>query len=253
MLVKLKNDMSLARHVSERGRSFSSGLAQSAFFRFVTVLIVSLVSLFATKSELFAQEYFWSDGITVSGGGTVATSSVAGQGYTISSTLPFGTAAGLHSVQTFPDQYKIPGDAGIPAVTVFNESAGGTYTLTFDQPVERPMIAVASLGQVGQPPVSFDFGQSVDILWTGSYEAAGYVTPSSGTTASVSAVEGYVVARYTGTVSTVTFSPSPESNGSMMLIVGFEVSTTPPEITAPGGSSGDASAVILPMVKGMRK
>jgi len=186
-----------------------------------------------------AQTYVWSGNVTLGAGNTTATGSVGSVNYTISSTAAFGSST-IWNAGTFPSSYGISS-----TVVSFTENAGGTYTLTFDRPVESPLIAIASLGQVGQTAVGFDFGSSVNLLWTGSYETSGWsVTPSSGTATSISGVEGYAIAKYSGTVTSVTFHPNAESNGSMQLLIGFEVSTTAPTITAPGGTAGDASAAL---------
>lgn len=216
------------------------------------LLIASLLLLLSVSAHA---EYIWSGNITLDSGdgapGAVdnrATGSVGTVNYTISSTSGFKRAQ-IWNPGTFDNTYNVPGDTGgnnATPVYTFNENAGGTYTLTFDRPVENPLIAIASLGQVYQPSVTFTFGSSVDLLWTGTYEthiSAG-VTPSSGTVTSITGVEGYAIARYTGTVTSVTFNPSAETNGSMMVLVGFEVSTTAPQITAPSGVAGASTAVI---------
>lgn len=208
---------------------------------------IALASVCALGWASVAQaDYVWSGDITLGAGGTTATGSVGVVNYTISSTAAFQRAQ-IWNPDTFADTYNVPGDTGGSGganVYTFNENAGGTYTLTFDRPVENPLIAIASLGQVGTTGVGFTFGSSVNLLWTGTYQAGGSVTPSNGTTTSITGVEGYAIAKYSGTITSVTFTPDAEPNGSMMVLVGFEVSATAPTITAPGGTAGASTAAI---------
>jgi len=173
----------------------------------------------------YAQTYYWSGDLSVSG--STATGSVAGQGYSITTDNPIKTSPGMFAVSNFPDAYAVPGDAGTNDVTVFREEDGSSYTLTFDQPVENPLVAIASLGNP-YAPTTFNFGAAVEILWsTETTVTAG--TASSAT--QVSGSEGYLIAKYPGTVTSVTFSV-PTGEVYMNLIVGFAVSNTPPAITS---------------------
>ena len=173
----------------------------------------------------YAQTYYWSGDLSVSG--STATGSVAGQGYSITTDNPIKTSPGMFAVSNFPDAYAVPGDAGTNDVTVFREEDGSSYTLTFDQPVENPLVAIASLGNP-YAPTTFNFGAAVEILWsTETTVTAG--TASSAT--QVSGREGYLIAKYPGTVTSVTFSV-PTGEVYMNLIVGFAVSNTPPAITS---------------------
>jgi len=160
----------------------------------------------------YAQTYYWSGDLSVSG--STATGSVAGQGYSITTDNPIKTSPGMFAVSNFPDAYAVPGDAGTNDVTVFREEDGSSYTLTFDQPVENPLVAIASLGNP-YAPTTFNFGAAVEILWsTETTVTAG--TASSAT--QVSGREGYLIAKYPGTVTSVTFSV-PTGEVYMNLIV----------------------------------
>jgi len=188
-------------------------------------------------AKAHADEYYWSNGITING--ATATGSVNGVGYTITSNSTLTSHYGHWYPGNFHDSYKIPGDtgAGTP-VDVISDDQGRSYTLTFDSPVESPLISISSLGQLALP-IGFTFGSSVDLLWTAN------VDPASGSVTYVTGREGYIIARYPGTVSSVTFTPgNTAGNDLMMLMVGFAVSTTPPTITAPGGTAGASSSAI---------
>ena len=213
---------------------------------------IALASICTLGWASIAQaDYVWSGDITLGSGGTTATGSVGDVNYTISSTAVFQRDL-IWNPETFSDTYNVPGDTGGANVYTFNESAGGTYTLTFDRPVENPLIAIASLGQKNQT-VDFNFGSSVQVLWTGTYDTnvtnpVTYVNGNASSTTAIRGEEGYVVAKYSGTITSVTFTPSAETTdvytGSMMVLVGFEVSTTAPTITAPGGTAGASTAAI---------
>ena len=198
---------------------------------------LALVSIFAA-SQAAGQEYKWSGALSVSG--TTASGSVNGVGYTITSTGGILTSPGMFNVAAFSDTYKIPGDTGGGAnVTVMREQTGSNYTLTFDRPVEQPLVAIASLGNPSTP-TTFNFGSSVEILWSSA------VTANNGTLASTTSVrgsEGFLVAKYSGTISSITFGV-PVGEIYMNLLMGFEVSTVAPTITAPGGVAGASTAAI---------
>lgn len=229
-----------AAQIWEAWRSIAAAVlrafGRAAFFLGVLACLAALL----VGAKAHADEYYWSNGIIISDGGATATGSVNGVGYTITSSNSSLTSHPGHwNVENFPDSYKIPGDTGAgPAVDVFVDNQGGTYTLTFDSPVESPLISISSLGQPTLA-IDFTFGSSVNLLWTAN------VIPASGSVTSVTGQEGYIIAQYPGTVSSVTFTPgNTAGNDAMMLMVGFAVSTTPPTITAPGGTAGASSSAI---------
>ncbi len=162
-------------------------------------------------------EFFWVQDLTVTGTYTAA-GTIGGQAFTITSDQPI-TLITHYQATTFPSQYKVP------SATALQESLGATYTLTFASPVENPSVSIASLGN-STTLKTFNFGAAVQIEYESHAPGTSFIynNGSAASTTSIAANEGFVIARYNTTVSSVTFSVPPPGEFYMTLLVGFDVS-----------------------------
>ena len=105
----------------------------------------SLVRGFIFASTVFlsspaSAEYIWNDPISANGTDTV-NGDVGNVGFTITDNNSNNIQViAFVNVASFPSVYNISG------IQTFQESLGSNYTMTFDEPIDNPTIAVGSLG-----------------------------------------------------------------------------------------------------------
>ena len=111
------------------------------------------------------------------------------------------TALNLVSTPQMYNQGLFPASYGVPNSTSIRNDVASINQLTFDSPMNNPVLAFSSIGNPGNP-VTISFPVPVEILWSTD------VTVDQGTTSAATRVtgrEGFMVVRLNGTVDAMRF------------------------------------------------
>jgi gliding motility-associated-like protein len=100
------------------------------------------------------------------------------------------TTSSMFGHNSFPAQYSVPNGA-----TLRNDLAG-TFTFTFDQPVNNPQVAFSSIGNP-TTPVGLTTSVPYQVIWNGSG-----MTYNSNTT--LTGQEGFTIVKFPGTHTSIT-------------------------------------------------
>lgn len=136
-----------------------------------------------------SEKYHWSNVATVSG--NTATGIINGVGYTYTSSQPITETGYFQQANDFPAQYEVPGYLSIQNIYTT------TNTITFDSPIENPVLAFSSLGSQGNR-VSVNFSEAVQGIW-------GFFAFLSGPR-QLYGTEGRAVVLFPGTYTSITFT-----------------------------------------------
>lgn len=108
-----------------------------------------------------------------------------------------------------PGTYIVP-VAGVDAIVTDNGPGGGstnTHTLTFSQPINRPVMYIYSLGGTGNQALDWTFNQAFSILSTDQSPAPGFGDSLQNPTGNVlRGNEGNGVIQFSGSVSSITWT-----------------------------------------------
>ena len=139
--------------------------------------------------ECQTTDFYWTTAPSPSG--NQATGSINGIGYTYTSENPILTTSSVYAHGVFPAEFGVPNQNP----TIRNDFAGEN-TITFDSPVEDPILAFSSVGNPSTP-VEISFSAPISVLFEQD------VTLDSPT--QVTGLEGYLIVRLNGTYDEITF------------------------------------------------
>ncbi|MFM6976366.1 MAG: LamG-like jellyroll fold domain-containing protein, partial [Sphingobacteriaceae bacterium] len=100
------------------------------------------------------------------------------------------TTSYMYQHASFPGQFNVPN-----ATTLANQNAG-TFTFTFDSPVNNPQVAFSSIGNPGTP-VGLNTSVPYEVLWNG-------IGMTYNTNTTMTGAEGFTIVKFPGTHSSIT-------------------------------------------------
>lgn len=155
----------------------------------VTGTVNSAAALSIQNSLCATQGLYWSTWSNVTS--TRATGTIGSVGVTVQhSAGGLSTTPAMFSHVTFPSQYSVPNG------TTLRNDKGGTFTFTFDQPVNNPQVAFSSIGNPSTP-VGLTTSVPYEVIWNGQGMAYSTSTTMTGT-------EGFTIVRFPGIHTSIT-------------------------------------------------
>ncbi len=155
----------------------------------VSGTVNSVAQLSIQNSLCTSQGLYWSTWSNVTS--TTATGTIGNVGVTVQhSAGGLSTTSTMFSHATFPSQYSVPN-----GTTLRNDKAG-TFTFTFDQPVNNPQVAFSSIGNPSNP-VGLTTSVPYERIWNGSSMTYTDSTHMTGN-------EGFTIVRFPGTHTSIT-------------------------------------------------
>ena len=155
----------------------------------VSGTVNSVAQLSIQNSLCASQGLYWSTWNNVTS--TTATGNIGNVGVSVQhSAGGLSTTSTMFSHATFPSQYTVPN-----GTTLRNDKAG-TFTFTFDQPVNNPQVAFSSIGNPSNP-VGLTTSVPYQTIWTGSSMTYTDSTHMTGN-------EGFTIVRFPGTHTSIT-------------------------------------------------
>ena len=100
------------------------------------------------------------------------------------------TTPSMFQHSSFPAQYNVPNG------TTLRNDLGGTFTFTFDRPVNNPQVAFSSIGNPSTP-VGLTTSVPYQVLWNG-------LGMTYNTTTSMTGAEGFTIVSFPGTHTSIT-------------------------------------------------
>ncbi|WP_280158098.1 MULTISPECIES: gliding motility-associated C-terminal domain-containing protein [Flavobacterium] len=151
---------------------------------------VNTAALLGIQNSLCAsQGLYWSTWNTVNA--TTASGKIGNVNVMVThSAGGLSTTSSMFNHNSFPAQYSVPNGA-----TLRNDLAG-TFTFTFDQPVNNPQVAFSSIGNP-TTPVGLTTSVPYQVIWNGSG-----MTYNSNTT--LTGQEGFTIVKFPGTHTSIT-------------------------------------------------
>lgn len=155
----------------------------------VTGTVNSVAQLTIQNSLCATQGLYWSTWSNVTS--TRATGTIGSVGVTVQH-----SAGGLSTTPAMFQHVKFPVQYNVPNGTTLRNDKGGTFTFTFDQPVNNPQVAFSSIGNPFTP-VELTTSVPYEVIWNG--EAMTY---SNATT--LTGNEGFTIVRFPGIHTSIT-------------------------------------------------
>ena len=155
----------------------------------VTGTINTVAQLTIQNSLCATQGLYWSTWSTVTA--NTATGTIGNVGVTVThSNGGLSTTPVMFQHSSFPSQYSVPNG------TTLRNDLAGTFTFTFDTPVNNPQVAFSSIGNPFTP-VGLTTSVPYQVLWNGSG-----MTYSSST--AMTGAEGFTIVSFPGTHTSIT-------------------------------------------------
>ena len=155
----------------------------------VTGTINTVAQLTIQNSLCASQGLYWSTWNNVTA--NTATGTIGSVGVTVThSNGGLSTTPEMFQHATFPSQYSVPNG------TTLRNDLAGTFTFTFDTPVNNPQVAFSSIGNPFTP-VGLTTSVPYQVLWNGS--AMTYTSSTAMTGA-----EGFTIVSFPGTHTSIT-------------------------------------------------
>ncbi|RMZ58651.1 hypothetical protein D1632_13725 [Chryseobacterium nematophagum] len=141
--------------------------------------------------------FYWTGPITFSADKKVVTGVINNIGYTFTSDQEMRGESGIQNYSSFPTSYGVPNN---------NPTIGNLYAsnnvLEFNQPILDPILVFASIGEYNLP-VSIEFDQPVEVLWSESDNGGGFVIDSP---TKITGRESNVIVKIPGVHSSLSFT-----------------------------------------------